>query len=144
MRKFFSKTLIFRHIFFPPNRRRCSPNSTWYVWAAAAPGCVSPRRTSSAGPASPPWRGAPADRSAPGPSPSWCRRWWRSPASGTRWTPCPRSPRTLGCASRRASRAGSAPALGLWWSAWGGGKEGFREEKRWRAQPLSRSLTSSR
>lgn len=103
--------------------RRHWQNFTWYVSAAAAPECVSPRRTSSAGPASPPWRGAPAGRSAPGPSPSWCRRWWRSPASGTRWTPCPRSPRTPGCVNRRASTACSAPALGPWWSARDGGQE---------------------
>lgn len=110
------------------NPRRRWHNSTLYAWAAAAPECVSLHRTSSAGPASPPWRGAPAGRSAPGPSPSWCRRWWRSPASGTRWTLCPRSPRTLGCASRRASTAGWAPALGPWWSAWDGGEEELREE----------------
>lgn len=121
---------------------------TWCAWAAAAPECVSPRRTSSAGPASPPWRGAPAGRTAPGPSPSWCRRWWRSPTSGTRWTPCPRCPRTPGCASRRASTACSAPALGPWWSAWDGGRGWVEEDdgEALRFWPRSRkgALTSSR
>lgn len=93
-------------------RNSCTSSSS----AVAAPGGAAPRRTSSAVPAALPQLDVPADRNGRGPIPSWCRRWWRSPASATRWTLCLRSPRTLGFESRRACTVYSAPVLGPWWS----------------------------
>lgn len=93
-------------------RNGCTSSSS----AAAAPGGAAPRRTSSAAPAALPQLDVPADRNGRGPIPSWCRRWWRSPASATRWTLCLRSPRTLGFESRKACTVYSAPVWGPWWS----------------------------
>lgn len=91
-------------------------SSTSSSSAAAVLEGAAPRRTSSAVPAALLRLDVPADRNGRGPSPSWCRKWWRSPASGTRWTLCLPSPQTPGSESRKECTVYLAPVLGPWWS----------------------------
>lgn len=89
---------------------------TYSLWVGAAPEDVSHRMTSTAGPAPPQKGDVLAGRSARGPSPSWCRRWWRSRGSGTLWTPYLPASQTQDSENRRVCRVCLAPAWGSWWS----------------------------
>lgn len=99
---------------YSSEERQNGSTSSWS--GAAVPEGAAPRRTSSAVPAALLRLDVPADRSGRDPSPSWCRKWWRSPASGTRWTLCLPSPQTPGSGSRKESTVYLTPELGPWWS----------------------------